>query len=150
MHKKYVSQSLRLTVWCSSEESQVGKLLGDVVPPWDSEDPDLRAREQEGHPWAAAGRRIKTKVGGVRIVISACSHTERNGKSQDLKGNIVSSGSQDQEWEIKSEHSGHKGYIDPCEATGSTLSVPATINKRKPEAIPRFLLQERKKNAYCA
>lgn len=42
---------------------KLGKLLGDVVPPWDSEDPDLRAREQEGHPWASAGRRIKTTVG---------------------------------------------------------------------------------------
>lgn len=129
----------------------LGKLLKDVVPPWASEDPDLRARKREGHPWAATEWRMKTTVvGSEDSVMSTCFHAESNGKIQDLKGPITSSGNQGQEWGIKSEHSGHKGYVNPHEATGSTLSVLVSIKEGKPEVVLQFLLQERKKNAYCS
>lgn len=148
MHKKFVSQSLRLsgavlpgrvTVWETLPE--------DREPPWAPEEPDSRARERAGHPRAGAGRRTRQRRGRKDPVISASSHAERNGKSQDLKGDMVSPGNRDREWEIESERSGHKGHIDPREATGSTLRVLATIKGRKPEAVLRFL-QERKEKAY--
>lgn len=64
MHKKFVSQSLRLsgavlpgrvTVWETLPEDQ--------APPWAPEEPDSRARERAGHPRASAGRRTRQRSG---------------------------------------------------------------------------------------